>query len=80
MRGQVFSDATTGKHESPGMCEQHKIAPFSSRLVRDRPSSASALHVSNIDTSNSACVFCNKRHKSEKCLDVLRLPDKEQAE
>lgn len=80
LRGQVFSDATTGKHKNPGMSEQRKTPPFSSRLVRDRPSTASALHASSIDISNTACVFRNKRHKSEKCLDVLRLPDKEQAE
>ena len=53
-------------------------ASFSSRFVK--PSTASSVHVSSIDTSNSAWVLCNKRHKFKKCLGVLRVPDKERAE
>lgn len=78
-RSEVFADATTGKQESTGMNEQRKTA-FSSRSVRGRQSTASALHVSSAETDTPTCVFCTKGHKSEKCLEVLRLPDKERDE
>lgn len=79
-RSEGFSDVTIGKHESPGMNEQCKTSPSSSRFVRERFSTASALHATSPETSNPRCVFCTKRFKSEKCMDVLRLPDKERVQ
>lgn len=78
-RSEVFPDVTTGK-QSFGVNERSKTTSFSSRSVRDKRTTASALHVTSNDTSNPICVFCTKRHRSEKCLEMLRLPDKGRAE
>lgn len=79
-RSETFKDVSTVKAESSNVSDHGRNSThLGSRVSKERLSSASALHVASSEVSKS-CVFCNKKHKSENCFEVLRLKDKERAE
>ncbi|XP_076038379.1 uncharacterized protein LOC143023660 [Oratosquilla oratoria] len=59
-RSEIFKDLSMEKSNAPQDVERRKV------------SSASALHTS-AEEGPQQCVFCQKRHKSEKCNQILRL-------
>ncbi|XP_076037766.1 uncharacterized protein LOC143023138 [Oratosquilla oratoria] len=59
-RSEIFKDLSMEKSNAPQDIERRKV------------SSASALQTS-AEEGSQQCVFCHKRHKSEKCNQILRL-------
>ncbi|XP_076055277.1 uncharacterized protein LOC143033673 [Oratosquilla oratoria] len=59
-RSEIFKDLSMEKSNAPQDIERRKV------------SSASALQTS-AEEGSQQCVFCYKRHKSEKCNQILRL-------
>ena len=69
-RSETFKDVSTGKVDT-------RIADSEKRKM----SSASALQTSSeVGLGQFRCGFCNKRHKSEKCWDVLKLSSADREE
>nr|XP_027222490.1 uncharacterized protein LOC113814643 [Penaeus vannamei] len=67
-RSETFPDVGMGKPERRFVDSEKR-----------RVASASALHTSS-EVGSSYCAFCSKKHKSEKCWDILKLPLKEREE
>lgn len=79
-RSETFKDVTPGKCEGPSASEYCRNTYSGQKVTKERFSSASALYVTSPEAAKNTCVFCNRKHRSENCSEVLRLKDKERAE
>ena len=76
-RSETFKDVTSKKSEAHSAPEEKRN--WQSKGSREKVSSASALHTSS-EVDYPICEFCSKKHKTEKCFEILKLSGLECAE
>ena len=80
-RSETFKDVTSRNSEAPSVGLPDERRKCHSRGSRGKVvSTTSALHTSSEVDDYSICVFCKKKHKSEKCFEMLKLSGLERSE